>query len=194
MLNEMIACPAEHKFCRLFIAIAFPEKIQQEVHILQQFIRTQNYMHMMMSCFDHLHATLLFLGEVAKQDVTPIHDILEKEKRKEIFAEWSGRVDLFYRNKNPSAIVVPIFSGDLERFLIKLRDSLSFLRTIDMRPFHLHATLARIKRCFELEKLQLFLKTIPQHQYVFPVRVIYLKESVHINGQLKHIIRATYEL
>ncbi len=163
---------------RLFIACNFPHSVQRFLGEQQNRIKTV--------CTkgrfpkeENLHLTLIFLGEIAEKDLSPIITILDTIETPPVpitfnelgcFKRRDG--DIWWVGLLPSP---PLLT--LQKYLYAKLSQEGF--TLDSRPFSPHITLARgVRLSQQIENI------IPRETTV--VRHISLMQTLHISGQISY--------
>jgi 2'-5' RNA ligase len=135
---------------------------------------------------EHLHLTLLFLGNVARERVAELAEALGTAcNDKSEFALQTGQLGCFPSFKKPSVVWLG-FEADDAQALFHLHDSIAlagkpYCEMRDRREFVAHLTVGRIKpghRSAKLFGTSLQAHSLPRESVlVWPIKSVFLVES-----------------
>lgn len=134
---------------RLFVSIKLPE---ETLGYLENCIASLSHLNKRspVKWYDRslLHSTVLFLGEVEEDKLTFIKEQIgiEVAKLKTFFLDISAP-EIFFKSERPSTIYMKTFdqSGMLQELHNNLQSSLKKEINLEIRPYHPHITLGKVK-------------------------------------------------
>lgn len=176
---------------RLFVAIALPPDIQEKLSEISQGIQGVRWLYP-----EQRHLTLKFIGDVGREKVEGVQQILRGITIPKFSLNWTG-VGVFPLRGKPRILWVGLTR---EPALLALQRQVEAVLTEakvgepEIRPFDPHITLARLKD-FSAKELTAFLeKNKPLALGSFCINCFHLFESeLKQNGAVYRIIQ-TYEL
>lgn len=179
---------------RVFFALNLPSDLKKELGGLiteltwQHQKRTINWV-----TDENLHITLHFLGNRNDDEITKL-DAVAREVAKEIkpFSLTTDGVGCFPNAERPRVIFLETHNGGVPQTLVhKLSERILGLGfDIDLRPWHAHLTLGRVKD--NGGACNLLGVTFPPH--TFDVKSFELMESEIGHGGPTYMVRASYIL
>lgn len=157
---------------RLFIALELPSTVNQYIKTLQDKLKNKNLFIGTYPNPEHLHVTLVFLGDCSEAMIPKITHIMEQITTP-IEIQLDG-VNLDNQNR-PHVIWVDLISDHLKNVVTLLNQQLDIHEN---RPFRGHITVARIKKCTTPhETLKKIVDSFPKNPLTFIGTSLTLYES-----------------
>jgi len=162
---------------RIFIAIPVPEEIEEELKRVQSTFYLRN---VKLKYVNHYHLTLKFLGELSEENIPKIIEVLEKIKVSQ-FKLTLDNLSGFPNKRNVKVIWVGL-KGDnklekLEKDLSQGLESLGIASEHEVKGFHPHITLARVKFIDNKKKFEEMLNQIKLKDLSFTATEFVLYKS-----------------
>lgn len=183
----------ENKKIRLFVAVSLPSAVQQAI------VRVQNRIKKAALCDGRYvnaaqaHLTLVFIGEVDVLQVDAIDAALQLVSFPVIEAQV-GKLGYFQKHGSVAVICLDIVAPLLGTLAHAVFDVLKSWSAKEDREFVSHATIMRVKKVFDKEKLVSLLDNTTVEPLVFPVESFVLMQSELGSDGPKYTERARYLL
>lgn len=175
---------------RTFIGIDIPDEIRDRLYEFQNKLNKLD-LDASYTFKKQFHITLIFLGELRKEDIESIKEKLSRINLDKISIKISG-IGYFTSRSNPEIVWVGIESENLNNLVNNICKCLDF--KLD-RAFNPHITLCRIKSRKNMESL---VKIISMNKGLvfgeFKADNFLLKQSIPDKGRHIHKILASFEL
>jgi 2'-5' RNA ligase len=186
----------QKKAKRIFVAIALPEAVIQELVRLQELMKNLPVLHATYPLPQHIHVTLAFVGMADESTIKAIDQVLQS-----IFfpscAISLSRLDYFGSLVHGAVVYVSVISDALIELGTTIQAHLHAQRLMKQSNQSIyipHLTIARIKSARNSESVLEFIQTSQTSFIDFTVHEFYLFESSRVNGELTHRILYRYAL
>ena len=165
------------EYGRLFVAVDMPEAVTQYIERIQDALRRQDLFMGRFTKPEQVHITLKFIGEVPSCQVSGIGVVLQGIKVDKMKAQLGG-LDVFAVGNKIKIIYIRVICPELTNLAKQVEDVLLAWCEREKRDFVSHATIARVKRVDDKQRLR---KVVSQFE-VQPMQFVFdsfvLKQSV----------------
>jgi len=161
---------------RLFVAVDMPDEVVQEIARIQDIIKQEALLEGKFVDPQQVHVTLKFIGRVSTEQVPLIEKALSAIKGEAMEAQLSS-LDVFTAGNRIKIILLQIICPRLGYLAQKIEQALLQWCQAEKRPFVSHATIARIKRLENKERLLSLLRKLSVKPMQFTIDSFVLKES-----------------
>jgi 2'-5' RNA ligase len=161
---------------RLFVAIPLPQLVRDELARIQEKLKQSSLCEGRYTNAAQAHLTLVFIGSVTASEVDPIKCALQTVSFPMLTAEL-GSVDVFQKHEEIRIIYLNIICHELATLANVVADTLRPWAQKEERPFVSHATIIRVKKVLDAEKLISLIQNISVEPHSFSIDSFVLMES-----------------
>ena len=161
---------------RLFVAIPLPPSARNELMRIQNELKQSALCEGRYTNANQAHLTLVFIGSVDATEVTPIQNALQTISFPALTAKM-GTISHFEKHGQVRIIYLDIICQELATLAGLVSDTLTSWAQKEDRPFVSHATIMRVKKVPDNEKLISFINNITVEPESFPIDAFVLMES-----------------
>ena len=179
---------------RLFVAVDMPEVVQKEIERIKRVFQKQELFEGRFTKPDQVHITLKFIGKIATNQIEKIDTVLKTIYAHKITAQV-GSVDVFTVGNRIKILYLNLLCPELAMLAEKVKSVLLPWCEKEHRSFVSHATIARIKRVENKQRLLDFVRNFsvtPIDEFVIDSFV--LKQSVLLPQGPEYTTLETYQL
>ncbi len=162
---------------RLFVAVDFQQVVIEEVQRIQTKLHRQRLFEGRFIKPDHVHLTLKFVGAVLEKELLPIASVLKIISHPIMKAQLSN-VDVFFVDNLIKIIYLGVICPELESLAKKVEEKLTPWVEPEQRNFVSHATIARVKRVEDKQRLLGVVRQLEIQSLKFTFKAFVLKQSV----------------
>lgn len=169
---------------RLFVAIALPEPVQQQLAQLRRELAGARWVRP-----EQLHLTLAFLGEVAEERLEQLTAALGSI-RYQPFALQFDRLGCFPNQRHPRVVWIGLQPNpELQRLAQAVQAAVTACGiSLEERPFHPHITLARLKQA-DPRQLAALLTQQPALPEVAVATFLLFQSRLSVQGAEHRVLR-----
>ncbi len=161
---------------RLFVAIPLPQTVRDELARIQNKLKKSELCEGRYTNATQAHLTLVFIGPVDAAEVDPIKQALGTVSFTALTAQL-GAIHYFQKNEAVRIIYANIICQKLAALASLVADTLSPWAAKDDRPFVSHATVMRVKKVEDTQKLISLIQSISVEPHTFSIDSFLLMES-----------------
>ncbi len=161
---------------RLFIAIPLPQPVRDELARIQTKLKKSALCEGRYTNATQAHLTLVFIGSVDTEEVDPIKQALATVSFPELTAEL-GSANAFQKYGEVRIIYLDIICQELATLANLVAEALSPWAKKEDRPFVSHATIMRVKKVTDTQKLISLIQSISVEPHAFSIDSFLLMES-----------------
>ncbi len=161
---------------RFFVAVDMPDEVVGEIERVQDIIKEEALFEGKFVDPEQVHVTLKFIGEVPTEQVPLIDKALSAIKNEAMEAQLSS-LDVFAAGNRIKIIFLQIICPRLGHLAQKIEQALLQWCQVEKRSFVSHATIARIKRLKNKERLLGLFRKLSVKPIQFTIDSFALKES-----------------
>lgn len=161
---------------RLFVAIPLPQPVRDELARIQTKIKKSKLCEGRYTNAEQAHLTLVFIGLIDAAEVDPIKNALATISFPALTAQL-GAIHYFQKHADVLIIYANIICQELATLASLVADTLSPWVVKEDRPFVSHATIMRVKKVEDTQKLISLIQSISVEPYTFSIDSFLLMES-----------------
>lgn len=161
---------------RLFVAVPLPQPIRDEIARIQTKLKHSKLCEGRYINANQAHLTLVFIGSVDAEELPVIKQALQGISFPALTATV-GSVGTFENRGQIRIIYLDIICQELSPLATLIADALTPRAQKEDRPFVSHATIMRVKKVINNEKLISFIQSIHVEADSFPIDSFVLMES-----------------
>jgi len=161
---------------RLFVAIPLPQSVRNELALIQTKLKQSDLCEGRYTNAMQAHLTLVFIGSVAAEEIDSIKQALATISFPALTAEL-GSIDVFKKHGEIRIIYLDIICQELATLANLIAEKLSPWVPKEERPFVSHATIMRVKKVTDPDKLISLLHGISVEPQTFSIDSFLLMES-----------------
>lgn len=178
---------------RLFIAVDLPAIVITEIERIQKELCEQNLFTGRYVRPEQVHVTMKFIGKIKECQISSIDSVLKKISFFTCKAQLCG-VDVFSVGNKIKIIYLNLIVPELVLLAFKIDQVLRPWCESEKRDFVSHATIVRVKRVENKERLLEFLRKFKVEPIQFTIDVFALKQSVLTSDGPEYTTIKTYTL
>ncbi|MCL5875716.1 MAG: RNA 2',3'-cyclic phosphodiesterase [Candidatus Dependentiae bacterium] len=180
---------------RLFIALDLPIEVQQHFYEVCTCFEEKKLFQGRCIAPQQIHLTLLFLGDVAEENIPTIQQSLAAIKVFS-FAVKTSNLGVFYTGNKIKILHVEVYSPELSELVEKIHQLLMPYKPqkINNKPFVGHITLARIKNVLNEDLFLQEIAAYPLESMTFKANSFSLMESILSYEGASYKFITTYDL
>lgn len=161
---------------RLFVAIDLPLDVLMYLGQIQAQLKDEALFEGSYPQLEHMHLTLVFIGEVPVTEVVKIEAALDSIRGASLRAQLS-KLSVFKRRGYIKIIFADVMCPGLDELVNSLQHAIDRWIIKEEHGFVSHATLARVKHVNDEQQLEEFVEQYEIDPLIFTVDSFALKES-----------------
>ena len=161
---------------RLFVAVTLPPSARNELTRIQNKLKRSALCEGRYTNANQAHLTLVFIGSVDESELPAIKNELQTVSFHALTATV-GSVGTFEKHGQTQIIYLDIICQELATLANLVAETLTTWAQKEDRPFVSHATIIRVKKVMDNEKLLSFIQSIDVEHASFNINSFMLMES-----------------
>lgn len=178
---------------RVFISINVPDHIKNELGNVIQLLQEKKICKGRYVPKHNVHITLKFLGSISQQQLHEVEQRLSEVMFPSLTLQFEG-FDFFSHGRHGYILFASFISEQLTKLALAINTTLQGLFDPEHQAFVNHATLARIHKSCDIEKIMDEIKDIKIDKELFTIKSFELMESEITNIGSKYTVIKQYAL